>query len=275
MKRIAMIALIALAMIGLFAANQTLLLANSAPTAARSPVRVDEAMLSANQLYEAGQFVLAGQAYQQLVEQGVTDSALLYNLGNAYFRQGDPGRAILNYRRAQQLAPRDSDISANLDLARAQAQDQFEAANDRGMIIQVGNALQSWFTLNEVAMAALAAWILFALVVILFGSSRAGSAWRTGLRCALIATAIVLTVGVLALGSALYTHHQLSEGVIVAAEVDATSGPGSHQYATEFTLHSGAEVNLVETRGNWVRLVVPGSEQEGWVPAHAVEAVTG
>ena len=65
-----------------------------------------------------------------------------------------------------------------------------------------------------------------------------------------------------------------AEAVIVASEVEVTSGPGA-QYVTEFTLHNGAEVNLVEARGNWVRQALPGAELEGWVPASAIEPISG
>jgi len=268
MKRIILIAVLALTMAGLFAINQAQLMAGS-PSATAG-----EKMLTANQLYEAGQIDLAVQAYEQLAGQGVTDSALFYNLGNAYFKQGDAGRAVLNYRRAQQLAPRDPDIEANLVLARAQAVDEFDTTGDAGFLSRFGRAVRGWLTLNELAMAALASWILFIFLLILFTSARAGSGWRRGLRYALVAAAVVLVVGVLSLGSALHLEQDRSEGVVVAAEVDVTSGPGT-QYVTEFTLHSGAEVNLVEVRPNWVRLALPGGELEGWVPANAVAPLSG
>ncbi len=143
----------------------------------------------------------------------------------------------------------------------------------------MGEAVQSWLTLNELAMVALAAWILFVFLVILFGTARrrrtgAAGAGRKGLQYALVVSAVVLVVGVLALGSALTADRNLAEGVIVAETVDVTSGPGG-QYVAEFTLHGGAEVSLVETRGSWVRLALPGAELEGWVPANTVEAVSG
>jgi hypothetical protein len=277
MKRVLLIALIVLTMIGLFAANQTRLLAKGAPVASSTSASVT--MQTANGLYERGQFSQAAQAYQHLVNQGFADSALFYNLGNAYYKIEDYGRAILNFRRAQQLAPRDPDIEANLALARAQAVDQFEAADEGGLFSQLGEAVQSWLTLNELAMVALAAWILFVFLVILFGTARgrgtgAAGAWRKGLQYALVASAVVLVVGILALGSALTLDRNLAEGVIVADAVDVTSGPG-RQYVAEFTLHGGAEVSLVETRGSWVRLALPGGELEGWVPADTVEAVSG
>jgi hypothetical protein len=76
------------------------------------------------------------------------------------------------------------------------------------------------------------------------------------------------------MASAFYVNSHSTDGVIVAAEVDVVSGPGT-QYVTEFTLHSGAEVSLIEVQGNWARLALPGSELEGWIPASAIEALDG
>jgi hypothetical protein len=46
-------------------------------------------------------------------------AAGLYNLANAYARQGKPGMAVLNYERANLLSPNDPDIDANLSYVRA------------------------------------------------------------------------------------------------------------------------------------------------------------
>ena len=48
-----------------------------------------DSMLVANQLYERGNFAEALQTYQELVDSGIQESALFYNLGNAYFKQKD------------------------------------------------------------------------------------------------------------------------------------------------------------------------------------------
>jgi tetratricopeptide (TPR) repeat protein len=258
MKRIVLIALITLSMIGLFAANQVSLLARPSATGG-------EIMFTANQLYETGHFAQAAQAYQQLIDQGYSDSTLFYNLANAYYRQADHGRAVLNYLRAQRLAPRDPDVAANLDMARARTADQFEPA-DAGTV-------QKWLTLDDLAMITLGVWIVGLFLLILVASTRKGSKWCKGLQYALVVTTILLAAGVVALGSYLYLQSNDTAGVIVATEVDVTSGPGT-QYASVETLHSGAEVNLSETRGNWVRLTLPDEDLEGWVPASTVEAVT-
>ena len=72
-------------------------------------------MVKANQLYENGKYIEATNLYQHLVDQGIQNSALHYNLGNAYFKLGQLGLAILNYKRASLIDPRDSDIRANLN----------------------------------------------------------------------------------------------------------------------------------------------------------------
>jgi hypothetical protein len=276
MKRtLTIFALMGLMVMILFGANQALLFA-------KPPVAATETMETANQLYESGQFVQAAQAYQQLADQGFTDSILYFNLGNAFFRQGDYGRAILSYRRAEQLAPRDADIAANLELARARVIDQFEedmtesktTATGGNFASRLGQATQQWLTLNELAMITLGLWFFVVALAIVFSSTSRGSRWREILQYGLIGTALVLTLGIVSLGSRLYVENSHSEGVIVADEIGVTSGPGS-QYTTEFSLHSGAEVKLIEQRENWTRLAVPGSELQGWIPAGAVEAISG
>ena len=48
---------------------------------------------------------------------GLSSPALDYNIGNAHFRLGELGSAILHYERARRAAPGDENIRANLVLA--------------------------------------------------------------------------------------------------------------------------------------------------------------
>ncbi len=83
---------------------------------------VTAAFESANRLYEENQFPAAADAYQNLLQSGPVSPALWFNLGNARFKSGQIGLAITAYREAQNLAPRDPDIRANLQFARNQVQ---------------------------------------------------------------------------------------------------------------------------------------------------------
>ncbi|HEY85143.1 MAG TPA: tetratricopeptide repeat protein [Chloroflexi bacterium] len=260
------------ALAAVFIAILSLLMVNQAGLLAKSSDGATETMKTANRLYENGQFALAAQGYQQLIDRGYTDSSLYYNLGNAHFKQGDIGRAILNYRRAEKLGPRDSDIQANLQLARAETLDRLEdTAETEGFFHHIARFTRK-FTLNELAIFALTAWFALALLIIVLINSRISGAWRETLQYAIALMTMITLLGVAGLGSRMYAEKTRPEGVIVAPEVSVTSGPGN-QYVTEFTLHSGTEVGIADKRGNWVLLTLPGGEVEGWVPAEAIEGI--
>lgn len=248
----------------------TVLFLLAAPAAlAQSPSNLTEAMLAANQNYEVGQYDRAIDAYEDLIATGIRDSGVYYNLGNAYFKQGDVGRAILNYRRAQRLAPLDSDIATNLRIARAQTLDRLEADSE-GVLVNLIEVAEEWLTLNQAAMLALLLWVLicgFLLLAIFFRRMR---------KIAALATAILglfLVVGLISMANRVYKENRLPPAVITAEQVDVTSGPGgSDQYLVEFDLHAGAEVLLIESRSGWRRISLPGNLQ-GWVPQDTVEPV--
>ena len=75
----------------------------------------------ANQLYDQGKFGDAKQRYEQLAGQGEWSANLFYNLGNADYRIGAPGKAMLNYERALALDGTHAEARANLKWLREQA----------------------------------------------------------------------------------------------------------------------------------------------------------
>ncbi len=248
------------------------LLLTNQPASTTRAISVAGVMQSATQAYEAGKFPEAASAYQQLVDQGTKNGELYYNLGNAYFKQGDLGRAILNYRRAARLLPRDSDVQANLTLAFSQTKDQ-QAQAGGTTISRLTKLAERWLTLNEMAVIALSLW--FGVSILLLALSKEHPPrLKEGLQYGVIVTVLALCLSVAALGSRLYEEWTEPAGIVVANAVDVTSGPGK-QYTTEFTLHSGTEIKLLEYRGEWVRLALAseGEQLQGWMPTQAVEAV--
>jgi tetratricopeptide (TPR) repeat protein len=236
----------------------------------QDPVTPTEAMRVANQNYEAGQYAEASAIYEVIIESGLHHSSVYYNLGNAYFKQGDLGRAILNYRRAQRLDPRDADIAANLSIARAQTVDQLEAPAEGGLADLV-KITEEWLTLREAILLALTLWLLIGFLAVL---ALLKPVWRRWSGIGLGMLALFLVIGLISIANRSYTEQNYPAAVVVAQEVDVTSGPGtSEQYLVEFTLHAGAEVSLIESRSNWGRISLPGDLQ-GWIPAEAVERVS-
>ena len=72
----------------------------------------------ANQAYDQGKFSEAKAGYEKLAEAGEWSANLFYNLGNADYRLGATGRAMLDYERALALYPAHPEARANLAVLR-------------------------------------------------------------------------------------------------------------------------------------------------------------
>lgn len=179
---------------------------------------VDEAALAAaNQLYAAGHYTEAAALYEQMASQGAVDSAVLYNLGNAYFQQGDLSRAAFNYERALRLAPRDADIRANLALVQAQTADLGTAADGPPALLARWG---SWLTLNETAVLALGLWFLLTFLLL----------WQTPRRrlrgVTLLVLVLFLAAGVL-LSGRIYVEQVRPHALVTTGQVAGSSASGS------------------------------------------------
>ena len=227
-------------------------------------------MAEANSRYERGEHAEAAQQYEALIDMGYEDAAIYHNLGSTYFEIGDLGRAILNYLRAQELSPRDPDILANLDLARARTIDRIGAERD-SLVESVAYFGRRWATPSELGVLSLLLWAMTGLAVsalLVFRRIPLG----VFVRAVAAASAIGTLVSFSLLLTMLYANPYDHTGVVTVEAVEVVSGPGP-QYAGEFTLRSGAEVRLVDSRQGWLRVSLPGGELHGWAPSHAIEAV--
>ena len=128
-----------------------------------------------------------------------------------------------------------------------------------------------WVTPGELGAISLLLWIATALAIgalVLWRALPRRIAVRNGAFAASTATLLSL----LLLLSMLYANPNDDTAVVVASEIDIVSGPGE-QYETEFTLHAGAQVRLVDSRQGWLRIALPGDDLQGWAPSTAVEPV--
>jgi tetratricopeptide (TPR) repeat protein len=79
--------------------------------------KFEENFAAGNEAYNRGDYEASVKSYEQLIASSVRNTAVFYNLGNAYYRQGFLGYAIANYERALQMDPSFEDARDNLDMA--------------------------------------------------------------------------------------------------------------------------------------------------------------
>lgn len=103
----------------LFSASSSALLADSWPTLPASARQ--RAFLQSIELFDKAkspiEFRESAAVFESIVADGFCNGSVYYNLGNAYYRAGDFGRAILNYRKAKPYRPNDPLLEANLQQA--------------------------------------------------------------------------------------------------------------------------------------------------------------
>ena len=68
-----------------------------------------------------GDYRTAVRDYEQILDREGFSAPVLFNLGNAWLRLGNPARAILDYERALVLSPHSAAIEANLAAAQQRA----------------------------------------------------------------------------------------------------------------------------------------------------------
>ena len=115
---------------------------------------------SAEEAYSVGDFDGAIREYQSLEKAGAVSSSLFYNLGNAFYRKGSVGKAILYYERALKLDPADKDIRNNLDMARLQTLDKIDSVPQFILVEWVKN-LRNKLSSN--------AWAIVSLILLALG----------------------------------------------------------------------------------------------------------
>jgi tetratricopeptide (TPR) repeat protein len=215
----------------------------------------------ANQEYAAGHYQQAIDGYESLVRANKWNAVLFYDLGNAWFRKGDPGRAILQYERALALDRQHPEAQANLRLVRdeARALELPKTLADR----YLGFATPAQYAWT----AALAFWIaIFALTVLLVGSRRSAST------VALFACALLVS------GGAIFACYAIENGpqgraiaIVTGKNIQARLATADNSGAV-LVLPAGSEVKVLSNRGEWLYAALP-NNLNGWIPAASVEPV--
>ncbi len=220
----------------------------------------------ANLLAENGDVAAAIAIYEALLDDNIRDSTIFTNLGHLYFADQEPGKALLNYRRAQQVAPRDSEVSRQIARIRSFRTD---IQGDDVILIDSLTALtSSILTLSELGWLALGLWLmLFVGINTLIIKAN----WRNHLRGPVLVL-LILTISIVCLwGSRAYVERFRPGAVVLIADIAVRSGPDA-DYLAIYELHAATEMRQLEVQGDWVRFVLPDGRQ-GWIERAAIETI--
>lgn len=214
--------------------------------------------------YQAGEYDRAIESWERIVALGRESGNLYYNLGNSYFKKGEPGRAVLQYERAALFIPQDSDLRSNheyvlslLGLPRRQFGNRFERLADRLFETQTIDSLTALLSVIYVlALACLACSMFFP------GYGRAA-------RIALALLAVVCIPAAVALRGKIAW---LNRGAVVIAREAKVSFEPLEGATTYFPLGQGAAVEILERTDRWYKVRRPDGKT-GWIEQSAAAPV--
>ena len=222
--------------------------------------KLQQMFIQAGKAYDEGAPAEAVRQYSQFLDEGYLSKEILFNLANAHFKAGASGAAMLNYRRAWYLAPRDPDILANLRFVS-------QAAGIPLPTNSFSRALLMRFSLSE--------WIVFSVVVywsgtlilavfLLLKRAKSSVLHRAGLL-----SAVLLVIGFL--GIATWAgYFRNPELVIQQSGQEALFAPLDGSTA-HFKLPEGSIVRAEEYSGGWIK--IRQGKESGWIKQSACKAV--
>jgi hypothetical protein len=212
----------------------------------------------ANRAFREGKYEEARANYLQLISTGLAAPELFFNLGNIWLKEGEQGRAILNFRRSLVLDPNFAPAQQNLDsvlhsIGSTEEHPFYQWLRLRSDFWFACTAIFFWLT----AIAAL-------LWVTIQGFRTAGG---IGLLvfAPLFALSLVVTLWV---GDGMKDPDL---AVLVDQSADVRFGPAASS-RTVVTMGAGQELKLATERGEWTFCRLSNG-LSGWVHTQSVERI--
>jgi tetratricopeptide (TPR) repeat protein len=225
----------------------------------QAPSSIRDRWEAARQAYDASDWPEAARAYQSILDEGYFSSEVYFNLGNALYKGGQPGEAVLNYRRALSLAPRDPDARANLQFVLQHA--GLTPPGRHWLDAIIGRASRSEWQALQLAVYWSAA-VLAGLWIVKPG-------WRFALNRLLALLAVLLGFSLVAV----YRWRSLErfpEVVVTEPGQQALYAP-LEGATISFGAPEGSILRVMEIDAPWLKVAT--GKQEGWIKQTACEPV--
>lgn len=211
-----------------------------------------EAMLRrGNEFYVSKQYNKAIEAYENLTEQGYEGTELFYNLGNAYYRVGKLGYAILYYEKALKLSPSDEDVRHNIALVNLQTVDKIETLPGF-FLFEWWESLLSLFSVSGWAIFAFIIYLLLLAVIVVYVFTSSAFVQRISVYGGL-AVIVFLALSITILTVNLNRENNVKKGVIIEQTATAKLAP-DNKSNDAFVIHEGLKVTVEDRLSNWLKI---------------------
>lgn len=253
----------------------TIILISSAVALAAQMTKAQQA----DSAYNKESYNEAVTLYLESIEQDGISSDIYYNLGNAYYRAGQLGKAIISYERALAVDPSNSEARTNLDFVRTRIVDIPE--DDSSFLSNLHKDISALMTPNGWAVMAFVLFIILLSTVALYIFSSNVRMRKTGFFGGIVVLFLFVYTVIVAsqTASAIDTHDR---AIVTVPTTVLSSAPRSSRSKTEkvVPIHEGTKVRIIDSLstpddpevGKWYDVKINNSTR-AWLNAADVEKI--
>ncbi len=233
----------------------------------------------ADSAYMRDDYAQAVKLYTEAIDNEGSSTLLYYNLGNAYYRMGQLGKAIVCYERALRLDPTNNDAKTNLEFVNSKITDQ---AGDNGTFISnTFDKIIDYCHANGWAWIAITSFILFLLSIALYVFASSIMLRKTGFFGAIILILVSVVSNIFAYQAAGKANSH-NHAVIIEPSTILSTSPRIPKDRSEeaMLLHEGTKVEILDSVSTtidsiatkWYDVKVDNSHR-AWVNSSAIEKI--
>lgn len=221
----------------------------------------------ANELYGKGEFELAIDAYQSILETGEHSAELYFNLANSHYKLNNVAPSIYYYEKALQLNPMDKDIHNNLAFAQKMTIDAIEEVPEVGFDKLYKNWVNA-YSFDSWSRLAIAFSVAFVILFLIYYFSHSSVKKRLTFVLGFISVFASVVTLFMAFQKFEFDQKNIS-AVVFDKSVDIKSEPNNAS-SNLFKLHEGTKLQVLDSVSNWHRIELPDG-LTGWIPSKAIK----
>lgn len=217
---------------------------------------------AANTKYSDGLFKDAAIMYEEIIDGGVENGKIWFNLGNSYYKQGNVLNAIYAYEKSLRFMPGDQDLRKNLEICRLNLKDKVESKVVLPVWVWISEMRDAHNLYQNLSFSVIC---LFVLSVLLSFSFFYKSLFSLKLIRVLMIFLLLCALTGGYFGYTQYTEYFGKHALVASEEVSVKSSPDENSNGVElFRLHLGLKLMVEKELGEWVKIAVD-SEKKGWL----------
>lgn len=241
----------------------------SAAPQSMNKAEAQELMANGNKYYQDKEYKKAVDAYQEIVNAGFESTSLYYNLGDAYYREGKLGYAILYYEKALRLSPGNGDVVYNLKIANARTVDKIESL-PQFFLFEWWESLLAILPVTGWTFVTYVFYILVLLSIGLYFFAKRPGLQRTAVYGGFVSVVLlILTVSLLSVK--LNRDMNVKSAIVIEPTAAVKLSPDSTSHDA-FIIHEGLKVRELTDVGDWIEIRLRDGK-EGWIEKNAIATI--